>query len=126
MLGGNIYFCRMLSFLCGILSLLLIALTMKRMGSPTEAQAAGVFFCGLFPTHAYFSSLVSNDSMSWLVACAITYACMGSKNCGFAPDFTWRRSIAIGALLGVGSLIKSSLLLLSGCGCMFSLFMVAP
>jgi 4-amino-4-deoxy-L-arabinose transferase-like glycosyltransferase len=112
MLGGNIYFCRMLSFLCGLITLWLIALIMKRMGSPPQAQTAAVLFCGLFPPHAYFSSLVSNDSMSWLVACAITYACMeNDKKSGDAQDFTWRRSIAISALIGIGSLIKSSLLL---------------
>jgi hypothetical protein len=122
-LGGGLYFCRMLSFVCGILSLWLIALILKRMGAPSTVQAAGIIFCGLFPPHAYFCSVVSNDSMSWLVALALTYALMGQgKKAGcLAPDFTWRRSLMVGLLLGVGSLVKSSLLLFYpiAAGCFF-------
>jgi 4-amino-4-deoxy-L-arabinose transferase-like glycosyltransferase len=112
-LGGGLYFCRMLSFFYGILSLWLIALIVKRMGASREVQAAGVLFCGLFPPHAYFCSVVSNDSLSWLVALALTYTFMGQgKESGcVVPDFTWRRSLLISFLLGAGSLVKSSLLL---------------
>jgi len=115
MLGGGLYLCRMMSFICGILSLWLIALIFKRMGTPRDVQAAGVLFCGFFPSHVYFCSVVSNDSMSWLIALALTYFCMGSSSpCTFpgpAPDFPWRKSLIISALLGLGSLTKSSLLL---------------
>jgi hypothetical protein len=111
--GGGIYFCRILSFLFGLISLWLIALILKRIGRPPEEQAAGVIFCGLFPTHAYFTSLVSNDSMSWLVALLVTYLCMGKeeKSTHLGQDFSWRTTLMLSGLLGFGSLIKSSLLL---------------
>jgi hypothetical protein len=111
--GGGIYFCRMLSFLFGLLSLWLIALILKRIGRPPEEQAAGVIFCGLFPTHAYFTSLVSNDSMSWLTALVLTYLCMEKKETSnsFGPDFPWHTTLIISGILGFGPLIKSSLLL---------------
>jgi 4-amino-4-deoxy-L-arabinose transferase-like glycosyltransferase len=122
-LGGGLHFCRMLSCICGILSLWFVALILKRMGTPCEVQAAGVLLCGLFPPHAYFSSVVSNDSMSWLVALALTYAFLGQgrESGSLVPEFTWRRSLIIGFLLGAGSLIKSSLLLFYpiAAGCFF-------
>jgi 4-amino-4-deoxy-L-arabinose transferase-like glycosyltransferase len=110
--GGGLFFCRMLSFLCGLAGLWLIALILKRLGCEPECQIAGVLLAGIFPCHAYFCALVSNDSMSWLAALAVTYALMG-KNDGTARsiEFSWRRSIFIGVVLGFGSLIKSSLLL---------------
>jgi hypothetical protein len=108
--GAGLIFCRLLSFLCGIISLWLIALILKRCGCAPACQMAGVLLCGLIPCHVYFCSLASNDSMSWLAALAVTLACMG-KESGSGPEFTWRRSLAIGALLGLGSLVKSSLLL---------------
>jgi 4-amino-4-deoxy-L-arabinose transferase-like glycosyltransferase len=111
-LGAGLFFCRLLSFFFGLASLWLIALILKQMGCSSENQAAGVLWCGLFPCHAYFCSLVSNDSMSWLAALGLTYALMGDRATGGGvPEFSWRRSLSIGVLLGLGSYVKSSLLL---------------
>jgi multidrug transporter EmrE-like cation transporter len=111
-LGGGIYFCRILSFVFGLVSLWLIARILKQAGCPPVEQAAGVLLCGIFPCHVYFCSLVSNDSMSWLAALALTYVLMEARNApGAGPDFTWSRSLAIAVLLGLGGYIKSSMLL---------------
>ena len=104
--------CRLLSFVCGLLGLVLIALILGKMGFTHDIQIAGVLVAGLLPVHVYFTSLVSNDSMSWLFSLALLYLCIVPQGC--MPDaafFSWKRCCAIGALIGVGVLVKASLLL---------------
>jgi hypothetical protein len=117
-----LYFGRLLSFVCGILGLLLILLILKKMGFSYEIQCAGVLVAGLLPVHVYFTSLVSNDSMSWLFSLLVLYLCIVPQN--RLPDaafFSWKRCMTIGALIGVGSLVKASLLmwfpLAAACAC---------
>jgi hypothetical protein len=107
-----IIICRLLSFFCGLLGLWLIALIFRKMGFTQDIQIAGALVVGLLPVHVYFTSLVSNDSMSWLFSLALLYLCIVPQ--GRMPDaafFSWKRCGAIGALIGVGVLVKASLLL---------------
>jgi hypothetical protein len=105
-------FCRSMSFVCGLLGLLLIALILRKMGFDRDIQAAGVILAGLLPVHVYFTSLASNDSMSWLFSLLTLYLCI--VPCNKKPDagfFTWKRCLSIGALTGIGTLVKASMLL---------------
>ncbi len=107
---GGLYWCRVISFVCGIASLILLAKIFKKMGFSSDIQGAAVIFTGFFPCHAYFCSLTSNDSMSWAAALILTYLCLANGKCGDWPVFTLRRSLTIGVFLAIGFLIKVSIL----------------
>ena len=109
---AGLYWCRALSFCFGALSLFVLAALFRKMGYSSAVQSAAVLFVGFLPCHAYFSSLASNDSLCWLIALLLTYACLGRHDkSGGHPVFTWRQTAALGALLGIGVLAKASLLL---------------
>lgn len=109
---GGLYWCRVISFLCGIAGLILLAKIFKKMGFSSDIQAAAVIFIGFLPCHVYFCSLTSNDSMSWAVALIVTYLCLGNgKSNADWPLFTWRRSFILGVFLAIGFLIKASILI---------------
>ena len=110
---ASLYFCRLISFFCGLAALWLIVLLFKKMGASAQAQGGVLLLCGFFPCLAYFSSLTSNDALSWLFALLIVYTCMSDEPQNLQPrHFSWKRTIGLGLLLGLGSLVKSSLLLL--------------
>jgi len=109
---GGLYWSRMISWICGIFSLFLLAALLKKMGFSATIQRAAVIFIGFFPCHAYFCCLTSNDAMSWTVALIITYLCVENADSGRDyPDMTLRRSMLLGVFLAVGFLVKVSLLL---------------
>lgn len=103
--------CRFLSFVFGVLSLLVIKRIFSMCGFSAPLIGAAVLFAAFFPTHAYFCSVVSNDSLSWLFALLLTVEMVKIKK----PDVSasakqvWTTSVLTGTLLGVGTLIKSSL-----------------
>jgi 4-amino-4-deoxy-L-arabinose transferase-like glycosyltransferase len=102
--------CRWVSFACGVLSLLVLARILARLACPPSSVSLGVAFLALMPTHAYFSALVSNDSMSWLIALLIVYEVLGLLESarGGAAGFDPRRDAWIGVLLAAGLLTKST------------------
>ena len=77
------------------------------VGLATPARRAGVAFAALLPVHAYFTSLVSNDSLSWLVALLITYELVRRVSVG--ADQGLAADVRLGVLLGLGMLTKSAL-----------------
>jgi hypothetical protein len=103
--------CRLLSFLFGALSLLVIYKIFCRCGLPVALAQAAVLFTALLPSNAYFCSVVSNDSLSWLFCLLLTLEITTVK----VPDFSsrldriWPAAIRTGLLLGCGMMIKSSL-----------------
>jgi 4-amino-4-deoxy-L-arabinose transferase-like glycosyltransferase len=106
--------CRLLSALCGILTLGVMGMVFARCGMPPVAARIGVGFAALLPTHAYFCALVSNDALSWLLAGAILWrlACLaGAGGQDPAPPRALRRGALLAALLAAGVLTKGSLAL---------------
>jgi|WetSurMetagenome_2_1015567.scaffolds.fasta_scaffold00234_21 4-amino-4-deoxy-L-arabinose transferase-like glycosyltransferase len=105
--------CRLLSFLFGVLSLLAIRKIFEALALSKTAAAGAVAFTALLPTHAYFCSVVSNDSMSWLIALLLTLALV--RACNPAGETRARSPVRegayVGLLLGAGMLTKASLFL---------------
>jgi 4-amino-4-deoxy-L-arabinose transferase-like glycosyltransferase len=105
--------CRFLSFFFGVMSLLVIYKIFSRCGFPGIIGQGAVLFAAFFPAHAYFCSVVSNDSLSWL--CCLLLTLEISADWAKIPDVPvplrqkWLTSLRVGALLGIGMLIKSSL-----------------
>ncbi len=103
------YCCRLFSCCCGILTVFCIgAIAYKTVPDPLLRRYA-VLFAALFPTHAYFCAMISNDALSWLLATLIVYEMMSAgrpHSRGFLP---WRRAIRLMLCLAAGMLTKSSL-----------------
>jgi 4-amino-4-deoxy-L-arabinose transferase-like glycosyltransferase len=64
--------CRLIAALAGLLTLWALALLVRDLGYSRRVQFAAVVFAGFLPSHAYFSSFVSNDPLSWLFALLFT------------------------------------------------------
>ncbi|MBN2036308.1 MAG: phospholipid carrier-dependent glycosyltransferase [Chitinispirillaceae bacterium] len=115
MLGdtGALMAARLVSALAGLLTLWVLALLLRDLGYPKRAQFAAVVFTGLLPSHVYFSSFVSNDSLSWLFALLVTRGLVRHalllRN-GTRPSVT-RSAVMVTVWLAAGLLTKSSLAL---------------
>lgn len=105
--------CRLLSFLFGILSLLVIRRIFSAASLSAAAGNGAMLFAALFPPHAYFCSVASNDSMSWLVALLMTLELVRMCSPADAPQARspLRSGAYFGLLLGIGMLTKASLFL---------------
>jgi 4-amino-4-deoxy-L-arabinose transferase-like glycosyltransferase len=105
--------CRLLSFLFGALSLLVIKRIFSVLSFPAAVGNGAVLFTAFFPTHAYFCSVASNDSLSWLLALLVTLELAGlcRQDIPFDPGRLRRSALYTGLLLGIGMLTKTSLLL---------------
>ena len=105
--------CRFLSFFLGVLSLLVIYKIFFRLGFPGILCQGAVLFAAFLPVYAYFCSVVSNDSLCWLVCLLLTLEiCAGWAKKPDVPVLgrqIWFSAFRTGALLGIGMLIKSSL-----------------
>jgi len=101
--------CRALSLACALLSLLALSRVLALLGLGASARRAGVLFAAWLPVHAYFTSLVSNDSLSWLIALLITHELL--RRIGLAADRPQGHAadLRLGVLLGLGILTKSAL-----------------
>ncbi|MBI3539095.1 MAG: hypothetical protein HY076_02335, partial [Candidatus Eisenbacteria bacterium] len=65
--------CRLVSFVFGLLTLLVLDRVLGRLGGSTTVRRLGVAFLALLPVHAYFTSLISNDALTWLIAFLLTH-----------------------------------------------------
>lgn len=97
--------CRKVSFLAGLVSLMVLWSILGRLGLGDAARRAGVAFAALLPVHVYFTSVVSNDSLCWLLALVLTRELLMRVQ-GEAPG---PADLRLGILLGLGMLTKSSL-----------------
>jgi len=100
--------CRFVSFVFGLLTLLIIWKICSSLSITAAARQATVCFAAFLPTHAYFSSVVSNDSLCWLMS-AIVLLILTRQSLASGP--TWhpvKTGIVLGLLLGIGMLVKAS------------------
>jgi hypothetical protein len=75
-------------------------------------QLAAVLFVGLLPSHLYFTSLVSNDALSWFFALLLTRRILRYEAMPEAPSAGATRTAVITAVyLAAGTMAKSSLLI---------------
>ena len=106
---NDLYAGRFLSFVFGVLSILLIYLIFKHLQLPGGLAAAA--FTSILIPHMYFCALFSNDSISWFIALLLSAECIFYltyvKNNKHPPI---GKAIRTGAYLAIGLLTKSSLL----------------
>ena len=69
---GAVIPCRLLSAIFGILSVLFVFLIVRDLGYGKRTRLAALLFSGMLFSHVYFSSVVSNDALSWLLALVVT------------------------------------------------------
>jgi 4-amino-4-deoxy-L-arabinose transferase-like glycosyltransferase len=111
--NNSLLACRLLSFLFGALSLLVIKRIFSSLSFPAAFGNGAVLFTAFLPTHAYFCSVASNDALSWLLALLLTLEMAGLcvAEGAFGSKKLWRSALYSGLLLGIGMLTKTSLLL---------------
>ena len=109
--GYSLIACRLISLAFGILSLLVIKKICSRVGFPQSLGHGVIIFAAFFPTHAYFCSVVSNDSLSWLFALVLILETTAIKTPSLLIQSKrmWFFGLRVGLLLGLGMLVKSSL-----------------
>jgi 4-amino-4-deoxy-L-arabinose transferase-like glycosyltransferase len=111
--NNSLLACRLLSFLFGALSLLVIKRIFTALSFPAAVGNGAMLFAAFLPTHAYFCSVASNDALSWLLALLLTlemaWLCVAYN--AFGSKRLWRSALYSGLLLGIGMLTKTSLLL---------------
>ena len=107
--------CRALSLACALISLVVLGRVLGLLGLGASARRAGVALAALLPVHVYFTSMVSNDGLCWLIALLLTQELLsrarseatGTRHArarrGMGPD------VRLGVLLGFGMLTKSAL-----------------
>lgn len=113
--AAGLTLCRALSLLCALLSLLVLSRVLALLGLGASARRAGVVFAALLPVHVYFTSVVSNDSLCWLIALLVTYELLTRARA--EPPVTtgppvgegMMADLRLGILLGLGMLTKSGL-----------------
>jgi 4-amino-4-deoxy-L-arabinose transferase-like glycosyltransferase len=112
MLGGKgaLAACRLLSVLCGLAGLWVIALILRDCGLPAHVPLAAALFVGLLPSHLYFTVLASNDALSWLFALLLTRALLRYGTLGEENPGAVRTAIMTAVYLAAGALTKGSLL----------------
>ena len=102
---------RLLSALFGVATLLVVAAIFWKCGLERGAALPGLAFASLFLTHAYFCSLVSNDSLSWLLAALALLRIVSLAELDPSDlrlDRSLRRGALLGLILAAGLLTKSS------------------
>lgn len=111
--SNSLLACRLLSFLFGVLSLLVIRRIFSAASLSHAAGNGAALFAAFLPTHAYFCSVASNDSMNWFIALLLTLELVRVCNPADAPRTRspLRSGIYFGLLLGIGMLTKASLLM---------------
>lgn len=103
---GAFYAGRLISWLFGVLALLVLGAVIFRIYPDRSIVSMGVLFCAFFPAHMYFCSLVSNDSVSWFAGMMLLYLLTTP---GYETTVHWRKYItSITALFAAAMLIKSS------------------
>jgi 4-amino-4-deoxy-L-arabinose transferase-like glycosyltransferase len=107
----GLYACRLVSGVSGLLSLLVLGRILGLLGCSPSCRRLGVIFVALLPTHAYFSSLASNDSLCWLIALLLAHQLLVLLDQGRRPGGVSRRGfdVRLGLLLAAGMLTKSSI-----------------
>ncbi|HEX2955826.1 MAG TPA: hypothetical protein VHO70_03305 [Chitinispirillaceae bacterium] len=106
---GTLYWGRALSFIFGVLTLLVVFDILKLLKFSGKDFVLPVAFASLQLSHVYFCSMLSNDSLSWLTGILIVNLLL-RKITSDTPKLSI--DIWIGVLLATGLLVKSSLAML--------------
>jgi hypothetical protein len=110
-LGENsaLYWGRALSFVFGLITLLVLMDILRLLNFSGSHLVLSVAFIAMQLSHVYFCSLLSNDSMSWLISILIVNLVL-RKITSNIPKLSI--DIWIGVLLTTGLLVKSSIAML--------------
>jgi 4-amino-4-deoxy-L-arabinose transferase-like glycosyltransferase len=102
---AGLLLCRAVSFVAGLLTLLVLWNLLPRLGLTDPARQIGVAFAALLPVHVYFTSIASNDGLCWLFALLL----MRELVMRSAAETSGPADVRLGMLLGLGMLTKSAL-----------------
>ena len=109
----SFYAARLLSALLGFLSLWLVWRIFMRLGLSPLVACGAVLFVALWPNHAYFTSMVSNDSLDWVLGLLLSWE-LADWETLLAPAAGRRalvKTARVFLLLAAGMLVKTSLFL---------------
>jgi hypothetical protein len=109
---GSRWACRALSLAAGLLTLWALWMLGGGLGLGRDARAGMVAFGALMPVHAYFSSMVSNDSLAWLWCLLVLNELVRLVLPQRAPAAAWRQHARLALFLTAGMLTKNSLVVL--------------
>jgi 4-amino-4-deoxy-L-arabinose transferase-like glycosyltransferase len=111
--AGSYHLSRLVALAFGLLGLWALGRALAAAGCGRAVQLGAVVFFGLLPTHVYFCSVTSNDSLSWFVGLLITTEVIRLlRDRGPSEGRRMlRQALIMGLLLGVGLLSKSTLML---------------
>lgn len=105
-----VYIMRMLGMLLGLGTVALTYLTVREV-FPGDAEVplamAAAAMVGLLPQFTFISSVLNNDNLAILTAVAISYCMVHIMHRGV----TWRRTLALGILLGLAIISKTNVLI---------------
>jgi hypothetical protein len=105
--GAAYYGVRLLSVAIGAGLVYLVWLFMRRLfPEAVDLPLAATAMTAFLPMHVAALSAITNDGLAELAATAILYVCF----MGLSSGFTDRRIVAVGALLGLGALVKTGCL----------------
>jgi 4-amino-4-deoxy-L-arabinose transferase-like glycosyltransferase len=104
---------RFLSVIAGMATLWFLWLIGGAIGVSRGVRRAIVAFAALLPSHVYFCSVVSNDSVSWLIATMVVWVLVALVK-DSDPDTRrqWQQATALAGLLALGLLVKTSIVTL--------------
>jgi 4-amino-4-deoxy-L-arabinose transferase-like glycosyltransferase len=105
--GTGGYGARLLSVLFGVLTVAAAYRAGSAFGRRTALLSASLL--ALFPTHAYFTTLATNDSLAWLFGALLVARLLHSPSEGAGPPETFR----LACMLALGLVTKSTLLTLA-------------
>lgn len=111
---AGFYAGRLLSFVFGLLTLIVLDRIFARLGASLAARRLGVVFLALLPMHSYFTMAVSNDALCWLIAALLTHqllVVLGGAQWSGTPRRRFSVHVRIGLLLAAGMLTKSAILI---------------
>jgi 4-amino-4-deoxy-L-arabinose transferase-like glycosyltransferase len=98
--------CRLFSALCGLGAVFLLWLMLRSSPLPGFVTWPVLMFATLWLTPAYFCAVVSNDALSWLIGSGVILLLWVRPR----GKPSARRGAALGVLLGLGLLTKTTLL----------------
>lgn len=105
-INGALFAGRLISCFFGIMTLIFLGNVLNRICKSKKVIAAGVLICAFFPTHMYFCSLLSNDSLSWFAGIWLLDLIMNYDNIPDKKRYWF--SLYISLALALAMMIKSS------------------
>jgi hypothetical protein len=105
------YAARLLSMLCGALTLVLLWHALRLLFPNDEVLAAlATGFVALWPLHINVGASAGNDAAAGLMCAGIFWAIARLATRAQTPEYSWRDAALVGVFFGLGLLSKSSCL----------------